>query len=520
MVSTLPINGREENAATGAARCYNVRMARTSGAQGARGRGSRRGAPGASRGAAPFPADFLWGASTSAYQIEGAIAEDGRGASVWDAFTEGSGRVSDDDSGAVACDHYHRWRQDVALMRRLGLNAYRFSIAWPRVLPAGSGAVNEKGLAFYDRLVDELLRAGIDPFCTLYHWDLPLALHDRGGWLNRDIAGWFAEYVAVVARRLGDRIRRWATLNEPSVYIVHGFDTGQHAPGERRPKRDQLLVAHNAMRAHAGAVQALRAEAPRGRVGYVIAIEPARPVSDAPADVEAARQAMFRVAPGHLWAASWWSEPVLEGRYPEDGVALYRAEMPAGWEADLASMRQPIDFLGLNVYSATLWRAGAGGRPERVDFPTGYPRSGVEWQRIVPSALYWGPRFYHERSGLPLLVTENGISSSDWISLDGAVHDPGRVDYLHRALLELARARREGVPVEGYYHWSLLDNFEWAEGYKQRFGLVYVDYSTQRRIPKDSFRFYRKVIASQGRALLGRTAVPADRVVDSPPNAR
>ncbi len=484
-------------------------------AAGARARGRSERRPARKAPAAPFPPDFLWGAATSAYQIEGAIAEDGRGSSVWDCFTEDAGRVSDGDSGAIACDHYHRYREDVALMRRLGLNAYRFSVAWPRVLPEGIGAVNQKGLDFYDRLVDELLRTGIDPFCTLYHWDLPQALHDRGGWLNRDIAGWFAEYVAVVARRLGDRVRRWATLNEPSVYIVHGFDTGEHAPGERRPQRDQLLVAHNAMRAHAGGVQALRADAPGGRIGYVLAIEPARPAGEAPADVEAARRAMFRVGAGHLWASSWWSDPVLEGRYPEDGLALYRGEMPAGWEKDLASMRQPIDFLGLNVYSASLWRAGADGQPERVDFPTGYPRSGVGWQRIVPSALYWGPRFYHERSGLPVLVTENGIATSDWISLDGRVHDPNRVDYLHRALLELARARRDGVPVEGYYHWSLLDNFEWAEGYKQRFGLVYVDYLTQRRIPKDSFRFYRKVIASRGGALLGRTALPADRVVDS-----
>ncbi len=497
-------------------------MARARTARAARGsagkpRARRRPAPAGKAPAAPFPPDFLWGAATSAYQIEGAIAEDGRGPSVWDCFTAEPGRVSDDDSGAVACDHYHRWREDVGLMRRLGLGAYRFSIGWPRVLPGGTGAVNEKGLDFYDRLVDELLRARIDPFCTLYHWDLPQALHDRGGWLNREIADWFAEYVAVVARRLGDRVKRWATLNEPSVYLVHGFDTGQHAPGERRSKRDQLLVAHHAMRAHARAVQALRAEAPGGRVGYVLSTEPARPAGDAPADVEAARRATFRVEPGQLWAPCWWSDPVLEGRYPEDGLALYRAEMPAGWEADLPSMRQPIDFLGVNLYSASLWRAGAGGQPERVAFPTGYPRSGMAWQRIVPSALYWGPRFFHERTGLPILVTENGISSSDWISLDGAVHDPNRVDYLHRALLELARARRDGVPIEGYYHWSLLDNFEWAEGYTQRFGLVYVDFATQRRIPKDSYRFYRKVIASRGRALLGSTALPADRLVDHLP---
>jgi beta-glucosidase len=320
--------------------------------------------------------------------------------------------------------------------------------------------------------------------------------------------------VAVVGRRLGDRVKLWATLNEPSVFVVHGFDNGSHAPGERRPRRDQLLAAHNAMRAHARGVQALRAEAPGGRVGYALSIFPARPASDATADVEAARRALFRVAPEDLWNPSWWSDPVLQGTYPADGLALFGPEMPAGWESDLPSMRQPIDFLGVNVYSASVWRAGPDGEPKLVELPSGYPRSGVDWQRIVPSALYWGPRFLHERTGLPIHVTENGLATRDWISLDGAVHDPDRVDYLHRALLELARALRDGVPIEGYQHWSLLDNFEWAEGYKQRFGLVYVDYATQRRLPKDSFRFYRKVIASRGRALLGKTALRADQVTD------
>jgi beta-glucosidase len=473
--------------------------------------------PARGRASGPFPAGFLWGVATSAYQVEGAVHEDGRGPSIWDRFAETPGRVSDGDSGAVACDHYHRYREDVALMRRLGLNAYRFSVAWPRILPQGTGAVNARGLDFYDRLVDELLHAGIVPFCTLYHWDLPQALHDRGGWLNRDIAGWFAEYARLVARRLADRVKLWATLNEPSVFVVHGCENGRHAPGERRPKNEVLLLAHNAMRAHAAAVQVLRADTPDGRVGYVLPVQPGCPAGDSPEDVEAARRATFQVEPGELWAPSWWIDPVLEGRYPEDGLAIHRAEMPAGWEADLGSMRQPIDFLGLNLYCGWLWRAGPGGDPEHVAFPSGYPRSSLEWQRIVPSSMYWGPRLCHERTGLPILVTENGVGTRDWISLDGGVHDPSRVDYLHRSLLELARARRDGVPVEGYFHWSLLDNFEWEEGFKQRCGLVYVDYATQRRIPKDSFQFYRRVIASHGRALLGRTALPAGRVVDLVP---
>jgi beta-glucosidase len=467
-------------------------------------------------GSAPFPERFLWGTATAAYQIEGAVQEDGRGRSIWDEFSERPGAVVDGDTGAVACDHYRRYREDVALLKRLGANAYRFSVSWPRVLPAGAGAPNEQGLDFYDRLVDELLRAGVTPSCTLYHWDLPVALHQRGGWLARDVAGWFADYAALVARRLGDRVKLWGTLNEPAVFVVFGLDEGRHAPGEQRGPKDQLLAAHNVLRAHARAVQVLRAEVPEAKIGYALNIGPACPASDAPADVEAARQAMFRADDPQLWPTTWWSDPVLEGRYPADGLALHGPDMPAGWEADLAEMKQPLDWLGVNIYTGSRWRAGADGRPEQVPLPTGYPRSAVVWQRILPEVVYWGPRFYHERTGLPIHITENGLSTRDWIALDGKVHDPDRVDYLHRVLLELARARRDGVPVDAYYHWSLMDNFEWAEGYKERFGLVYVDYESQRRIPKDSFAFYRKVIATQGRALLGKTAMPARLVVDAP----
>jgi beta-glucosidase len=466
-----------------------------------------RAAPRAPR--APFPREFLWGVGTSAYQVEGAVDEDGRSPSIWDRFCATPGKVADGDTGSVACDSYHRWREDLALMRRLGIRAHRFSVAWPRVLPLGTGAVNQKGLDFYDRLVDELLRAGITPFVTLYHWDLPVALADRGGWLERDVAAWFAEYTGVVARRLADRVKWWMTLNEPSVFTLHGFDNGSHAPGERRPMKDILRIAHNAMRAHALGVQALRAGVPDGRVGWALSTQICCPASDAPGDVDAARLATLAMPTGDLWKTSWWNDPVLEGRYPEDGLRVHHADMPAGWEADLASMRQPVDYLGINLYGGYLFRAGADGAPELVRFPPGHPRSGVKWQRILPSVMYWGPRHYHQRFGLPIVVAENGMSSSDWIFLDGQVHDAARVDYLHRALLELSRAVRDGVPVQGYYHWSLLDNFEWAEGFTQRFGLVHVNFATQRRTPKDSFELYRKVIATGGRALLGRTRVPA-----------
>ena len=482
---------------------------------------STRGGPARARrrgradGGAPFPADFLWGAATAAYQIEGAAAEDGKGPSIWDTFAHRPGAVHHGHTGDVACDHYHRCGEDVALMRRLGIRAYRFSVSWPRVLPAGVGRPNEAGLAFYDRLVDALLRAGITPLCTLYHWDLPEALQARGGWRAREVADWFGAYAALVARRLGDRVRWWATLNEPAVFTSHGHGDGTHAPGERRPLREQLLVAHNALRAHGKAVQALRAGVPRARLGIALSTDVARPATDRPADVAAARRVMFQPRAPSTWANAWWIDPVIHGAYPASCLEAARPDLPAGFEADLAEVRQPLDFLGLNVYSAATWREGAGGEPQEVAPRPGYPRSGVDWQPIVPSALYWGPRLFHEHTGLPIVITESGLSTRDWVFLDGKVHDPHRVDYLRRLLLEVARARRDGVPVDGYFHWSLLDNFEWAEGYKQRFGLVYVDYHTLRRIPKDSYDFYRRVIATRGRALLGRTRVPVDQVVDA-----
>jgi beta-glucosidase len=459
-----------------------------------------------------FPADFTWGAATAAYQVEGAAQEDGRKDSTWDVFCRRRGAVFEGHSGDVACDHYHRYREDVALMRALGLQAYRFSVSWSRVLPDGRGAVNPLGLGFYDRLVDELLAAGIQPFCTLFHWDLPQALQRAGGFVNRDIADWFADYAELMGKRLGDRVKLWVTQNEPQCYIGFGLGSGIHAPGLRLDVSETLLAAHNSMRAHGKAVSALRASVPGARVGYVLATQLCRPETVSAADLEAARTATFAVADRTLWNNAWWTDPVVLGRYPEDGLALYGSAMPSFPSSDWRDLTQPLDFLGLNVYRAETYRASAEGRPVQLPVPPGHPRSGVDWQPITPDAMYYGPRFFQERYGLPQWITENGLSTRDQVSLDGKVHDPQRIDYLHRCLLELRRAMRDGANVQGYLAWSLLDNFEWADGYKQRFGLVYVDYASQRRVPKDSFHWYERVIASRGASLAGEFALPVTQV--------
>ena len=459
-----------------------------------------------------FPAEFVWGSATAAYQIEGAAREDGRGPSTWDVFCRRPGAVFEGHSGDVACDHYHRYRDDIALMRELGLQAYRFSIAWSRVLPEGCGQPNPAGLAFYDRLVDALLEAGIQPYCTLFHWDLPQALQQRGGFVNRDIADWFADYTSLVAQRLGDRVKLWVTQNEPQCYIGFGYGSGIHAPGLKLDLSDTLVAAHNSMRAHAKAVRVLRNTVPGARIGYVHAAQLARPASDSSADLEAARTSTFAVRDRAHTNNSWWIDPVLFGRYPEDGLRLFGQEMPRFSASDMDELKQPIDFLGLNIYRAETWRAAADGRPEALPVPPGYPRSGVDWQPITPDALYYGPRFFHERYKLPLWITENGLPTRDQIFLDGRVHDPQRIDYTHRVLLELRRAMRDGAQVQGYLAWSLLDNFEWQDGYKQRFGMIYVDYQSQRRVPKDSFHWYKSVIASRGASLAGEFAVPISEV--------
>jgi beta-glucosidase len=454
-----------------------------------------------------FPKGFLWGAATAAYQIEGAAYEDGKGLSVWDVFCKKDGAIWNGHTGDVACDHYHRYREDVGLMRDMGLQAYRFSISWPRVLPDGVGAVNPAGLDFYDRLVDELLAAGITPFVTLFHWDFPHSLYTRGGWLNRDSAAWFAEYAGVMAARLSDRVRHWITLNEPQCFVTLGHSNGNHAPGVKLTfPHEYLRVAHHALLAHGLGTQALRAAARQPlQVGYAPIGGVRVPASDSVADIAAARAATFACPYGDFWTSGWWMDPVYLGAYPADGVAHYADAMPAGYQDDLATIHQPLDFFGFNLYSAATVRAKADGTAEEVPFAVGEAMTAFRWY-VTPQALYWAARFYTERYPLPIAVTENGLSNIDWPAVDGAVHDPQRIDYLTRYLRELERAGDDGAELLAYFVWSLMDNFEWAEGYKERFGLIYVDFPTGTRIPKDSARWYRDVIRTHGAALHGKAA--------------
>ncbi len=445
-----------------------------------------------------FPADFTWGAAAASYQVEGATRVDGRGPSVWDMFCRAPGRVWEGHTGDVACDHYHRWKEDVALMKSIGLKAYRLSIAWPRVMPAGTGAVNARGLAFYDQLVDGLLEAGVEPWVTLFHWDLPYDLYLRGGWLNRDSVNWFGDYADVVARKLSDRVSNWMTLNEPQCFIGLGLRDGIHAPGDKLGLKEMLTAGHHTLMAHGKAVQVIRAATRKpASIGWAPVGVTFIPASDSPADIQAARTATCSVRTKDYWNNTWWADPVLFGRYPEDGLSLFGDDAPTVQSGDMDLIRQPLDFYGANIYHGTVVRAGADGAPENVPLRPGYPHTMFLW-KVTPSALYWGPRFLHERYQLPVVVTENGLANADWVSLDGKVHDPQRIDFMERYLSELRRACHDGIPVKGYFTWSIMDNFEWAEGYKQRFGIIYVDYATGKRTLKDSAEWYREVIRTHG----------------------
>ncbi|MBN2659456.1 MAG: beta-glucosidase [Spirochaetales bacterium] len=451
-----------------------------------------------------FKEDFIWGAAAASYQIEGAWNEDGKGFSVWDHFTEKKGAVYQGHSGKVACDHYHRYREDVAIMKELGLQSYRFSISWPRVLPAGTGKINEKGLDFYSRLVDELLAADIIPFPTLFHWDYPYELYCRGGWLNREASDWFAEYAAVVADKIGDRVDRWFTVNEPQVFIEMGHFTGEHAPGVKLQLRDRVRMIHNVLLSHGKAVRVLREKGNADtRIGMAPVCGVAIPADQSEKSVNAARELMFssdREEGFTAWSNSWWLDPVFFGKYPEESLKHLGQYLPEGWESDMTTIAQPLDFLGNNHYHGSYVSADDEGKAVHQSPVTGEPVTGFNW-RITPEGIYWGSKFLYERYGKPIIITENGLSNKDWVSLDGKVHDPQRIDFTHRYLREYKRAAGDGIDLAGYFHWSIMDNFEWAAGYRERFGMVHVDYTTQKRTVKDSGYWYRDVIRSHGENL-------------------
>ncbi len=443
-----------------------------------------------------FPDGFLWGCATSAYQIEGAPLADGAGPSIWHRFVRTPGRVTHGDTGDIACDHYHRWPEDIALMREMGLTAYRFSIAWGRVLPDGRGRVNPAGLAFYDRLVDALLRAGITPMVTLYHWDLPAALDDRGGWLNPDSADWFADYASTVYAALDDRVPLWATINEPWVVVDGGYLHGSMAPGHRSAFA-AVAAAHNLLRAHAAAVQAYRAVG-RHQIGLVLNIEPKHLAPDAsPADRRAQALADAQMN-------RHYGDAALLGRYPAEMAEVYREAWPAWAPAEVQALRQPIDFIGLNYYTRSVLRHDAKAWPVPAA-PLRQPQgthTETGWE-LYPQGLTDTLLWLHQRyGGLPLYVTENGAAFYDPPSaIDGRIDDPLRVHYLRTHLQAVRAAIAQGADVRGYCAWSLLDNLEWAHGFSKRFGLVHVDFSTQQRTPKSSARWYAQTIASHGATL-------------------
>lgn len=451
-----------------------------------------------------FPETFKWGAASSAYQIEGAAAVDGRGPSVWDEFCKKPGAVHLNQSGETACDHYHRFREDIGLMHSIGLQAYRFSISWPRVLPDGTGKPNAAGLEFYDRLVDALLEKNIEPWATLFHWDMPQALQARGGWLERDSARWFADYAELMVAKLSDRVNNWITLNEPQVYIHLGHRDGKHAPGLTLSFADCLKASHHTLLAHGLATQALRAHARKKiKVGWAPVGHTVCAATMDPADIEAARTSAFSVTRKDFWNNTWYGDPVCLGHYPVDGLELFKEEMPPIEAGDMKTICQPLDFYGVNIYSGSEVRAGPDGKPQEIPAPPGAPITTFRWL-IRPEVLYWGPRLIAERYRLPVVITENGMSNVDFVDLDGRVQDPQRIDFTRRHLLEVQRAIADGVDIRGYFHWSIMDNFEWAEGYKERFGMVHVDYVSQQRRLKESALWYKNVIATKGASLAKR----------------
>ncbi len=427
-----------------------------------------------------FPADFVWGASTASYQIEGAVDADGRGKSIWDIFCHTPGRIKNGDTGDIACDHYHRWREDVELLASGGFTAYRFSTAWPRILPAGGGAVEQRGLDFYDRLVDALVAQRITPWLCLYHWDLPQVLQEHGGWLNRDTCKKFADYARIVAKRLGDRVKNWATFNEPNVHALFGHGIGNHAPG-LTGLPNMLAAMHHQNLAHGRAVAALRAERSGLQVGTVINQQPARPSS--PRDEDHRAAARFDA----MWNGACL-EPLTKGRYP-DSIAAEFAPLVA--DGDLAAIGEPIDYLGVNYYAPmyiahapqSLFGAWFGAVPE------GTRLTAMDWP-IDAGGLTQELINLRERYGdLDLYVTENGACFDDTVAADGTVHDDDRIAYLRDHLVAARRALAAGVKLRGYFVWSLLDNFEWAEGFSRRFGVVRVDFATLKRTPKSSFAY-------------------------------
>ena len=437
-----------------------------------------------------FPKDFMWGAASASYQVEGGWDEDGKGAGIWDVLYPD--HVAHNEHGHEACDHYRRFREDVAHMKALGLKTYRFSVSWPRVMPEGIGRVNPAGLEFYKELVQELCQAGIEPMVTLFHWDLPYALHLKGGWMNPEISDWFAEYTRVVVEALSDKVRCWMTVNEPQCFIGLGYETGVHAPFYKVPKQSLAVATRNVLLAHGKSVLAIRKYA---KQPPIVGMAPTGPVflpkDGSPEEIERARQKTFH-QPASAFDIAWFCDAPILGTFPRE-VCDYLGVADVLQAGDMEIVRQPLDFFGFNVYHA----ADNGSPNYHGTTYQGCPLTASGWP-INPDVMYWSVRFLYERYGLPVLITENGMANTDFVMSDGKVHDPQRIDFVSRYLAALKQAAEAGYPILGYTYWSILDNYEWAEGYDKRFGLIYVDYQTQQRTLKDSALWYRDVIACNG----------------------
>lgn len=446
-----------------------------------------------------FQDNFLWGAASAAYQVEGAFNEDGKGPSIWDAMGERA--IAHGENGRIAADQYHKMRTDVALMKKIGLKTYRFSVSWPRVMPGGIGQINQKGLQYYSDLVDELLAAGIKPIVTLYHWDLPMALQEKGGWANAEIVGWFADYTKVVVGALSDRVEYWITINEPQMFIGLGYCIGAQPPFEKKSPEELIQISHNVLMAHGMAVKTIREKAVLPpKVGMAPTGDVYLPENSLPESVDPARKKSFEFNPYvFTMGNSWWADPVFLGDYPAEAYKLYPDAMQYIKKEDLKLISQKLDFYGFNAYNGTVTHDVPFEEYGEYQY-AGSPKTMYGWP-VTPEALYWSPKFLYERYKTPVLITENGMAGMDWVSLDGCVHDHQRIDFLHRYLLELHRAIEEGIPVIGYTCWSAIDNLEWNNGFDKRFGLIFVDYRTLERTVKDSGYWYGEVIRTNGESL-------------------
>lgn len=418
---------------------------------------------------------------------------------IWDTFEQETGYIIRNENGNVACDHYHRYREDVAIMKELGLKSYRFSVSWPRVMPEGYGTVNEKGVQFYIDLVNELTEAGIEPMVTLFHWNLPTAIYELGGWENPQVVDWFEQYTDVVTTALGKKVKYWMTFNEPQLFIGAGLNAGVFAPFEKKSTEALMRISKNVYLAHGKAVRIIRKNCQNSIVGMAPTGEIVIPRDMNAESIERARKLSFSMKKESFTSSiTWWSDPIFFGKIPEDAQAIFGECLPVLTEEEWEIVTEPLDFYGFNIYQG-LEDLDSTEEYGPYAYP-GSPKTSMDWN-VTPEVLYWSCRFLYERYGKPIMITENGMSSFDWVSLDGKVHDPNRIDFLHRYLRSIKDAVSEGIPVLGYQYWSIMDNFEWINGYDKRFGLVYVDYRTQKRTIKDSACWYRDVIATNGEIL-------------------